>query len=78
MNTTDEIAAVRALGEQIGYGQMMSLASALWGIKLEEEWQLPPTGAFIATISPFLIKRERQRAIDKQAAMMQRILRLRN
>ena len=35
MTHADEIRAVKALGEQIGYGNIMHIASALW----DREWQ---------------------------------------
>lgn len=40
MNNTpyiNEINQVRELGERIGYGNMMSIAAALWTIKLRED-----------------------------------------
>lgn len=39
---------VRQLGEKIGYGELMSLASILWAAKLEDQG-LPDSGAFYAT-----------------------------
>lgn len=35
---TFEVAAVQRLGEQIGYGNLMWLASALWRRKLVKDW----------------------------------------
>lgn len=34
MSRVDEIRAVKQLGEKIGYGNMMDIASALWSIDL--------------------------------------------
>ena len=44
-----DILRVKELGELIGYGNMMSLASALWRKKLIESGT-PPSGAFIAAL----------------------------
>jgi hypothetical protein len=45
-----EIAAVKSLGEKIGYGQMMSIASALWRDSLKKD--LPTgNGAFVPAVS---------------------------
>ena len=37
MSRKDEILAVKDLGERIGYGNMMDIASALWSIKLSDD-----------------------------------------
>ncbi len=58
---TREIREVKALGERIGYGNMMTIASALWRIQLEDEWGIT-TGAFIPTIKSFMLKKEGERA----------------
>jgi hypothetical protein len=42
-----EIEAVRALGEYIGYGNMMEIASALWAEKLENTYGITAEGAFV-------------------------------
>ena len=39
---------VRELGEKIGYGELMSLASIIWAAKLVDQG-LPDEGAFYAT-----------------------------
>jgi len=44
-----EIKAVKEIGEQIGYGHLMELASALWRKSLKVKGH-PTTGAFVATI----------------------------
>lgn len=36
MSREQEIEAVKALGEQIGYGNLMCIASALWAIDLDK------------------------------------------
>jgi hypothetical protein len=48
-NLKSEVKAVKELGEQIGYGHMMALASALWRKSLKEKGY-PESGAFVATI----------------------------
>ncbi len=49
LNRISEIRAVHELGEKIGYGNLMNLASALWAIDLESKG-IPDSGAFVATI----------------------------
>ncbi len=48
-----EINAVKQLGEQIGYGHMMEIASALWRKSLKEK-DYPASGAFIPTIKQWI------------------------
>jgi len=48
MGMDKEIEAVKALGEQIGYGNMMEIASALWRKSLREK-NYPESGAFVTT-----------------------------
>lgn len=43
-----DIDAVKQLGEQIGYGNMMTIASALWRKSLREKGY-PDSGAFVPT-----------------------------
>lgn len=38
--------AVKELGDRIGYGNLMSIASAAWGKKLREEHNMPSGGEF--------------------------------
>lgn len=40
MNEKNEMLAVKELGEKIGYGNMMSLASSLWAIDLQDKYGL--------------------------------------
>lgn len=40
MKRKEEILAVKELGEKIGYGNMMDIASALWSMKYSEEGDL--------------------------------------
>jgi hypothetical protein len=53
MNRKQEIEVVKKLGEQIGYGHLMSLASALWRQKLKETGT-PISGAFVPTSINFI------------------------
>ena len=48
-----EVLEVKELGDRIGYGHLMTIASALWR-KLLKDSGAPETGAFIPTIYPFL------------------------
>lgn len=57
---SSDIEKVKALGELIGYGNMMSIASVLWRISLRDKYGIT-SGAFVATISAFLLKKERVR-----------------
>ena len=44
-----EVEAVKRLGDQIGYGNMMTIASALWAkMLIDEGWT--DTGAFYPTV----------------------------
>ena len=49
----DEIKEVKELGEKIGYGNMMSIASALWRNSLKEKGY-PIDGAFVPTCLQFI------------------------
>ena len=50
-----EVDIVKKLGDEIGYGHLMELASALWRKTLEEEGY-PTSGAFVTTLECFLSK----------------------
>jgi len=54
---TKEIEQVKQLGESIGYGNLMDIASTLWAVMLEKEYGIT-SGAFIATIPSFMLKKE--------------------
>jgi len=56
MNRKAEVKAVQELGEQIGYGHLMSLSSALWRKYLKKLGH-PESGAFYPTCEPFIDKR---------------------
>jgi hypothetical protein len=48
MSMEQDIESVKILGEQIGYGHLMSIASALWRKSLKEKGY-PESGAFVPT-----------------------------
>lgn len=52
-----EVAAVQRLGEEIGYGHLMSLASALWRRKLTKEYSENfAEGAFVPTLKMLVVE----------------------
>lgn len=61
----EEIRAVHRLGEQIGYGNMMDIASALWANSLERDYGIT-SGAFIPTIAGMMKKKDGERAVERQ------------
>ena len=65
-----EIEQVKQLGESIGYGNLMDIASTLWAIRLEKEYGIT-SGAFIATIPSFMLKKEREKAVAERKAKME-------
>jgi hypothetical protein len=48
-----EYLAVKQLGDAIGYGNLMSMASAIWKAELLKSGA-PETGAFVPTIASFI------------------------
>ncbi|MEO6522236.1 MAG: hypothetical protein ABIN91_11200 [Mucilaginibacter sp.] len=73
MNRKNEIEAVKQLGEMIGYGNMMTLASALWAIQLNKSGS--STGAFVPALTSDLLARYRIDAMEQQANKIQEITR---
>jgi len=63
----DEISAVKALGEQIGYGHLMELASALWRKSLEQKGY-PTSGAFVTALESD-VKKIRTEQYEKEKAI---------
>lgn len=55
MTRADEYAAVKLVGEKIGYGNMMTIASTLWRRKLRDTGT-PESGAFYPTCPSFIDK----------------------
>lgn len=63
---TFEVTAVQRLGDQIGYGHLMSLASALWRRKLAQEYSEKfAESAFVPTLK-MLVVEDWQENIDKE------------
>ena len=58
-----EIEEVRELGERIGYGHLMSLASSLWRKNCLEKGY-PIWGAFVPTCIPFVKDEHKQMTED--------------
>lgn len=55
MDHYEEIRLVEELGSKIGYGNMMSIASALWAKKLSDyDGSDLSSGAFVPAIMPFI------------------------
>lgn len=67
-----EVKMVKELGDAIGYGNLMSMASALWRKMLIEEYG-NGNGAFVPTILSFL-KREDQRNEMKSMKIYDKIV----
>ena len=63
---TFAVTAVKRLGEQIGYGHLMSLASALWRRSLTKEYgEKIAEGAFIPTLK-MLVVEDWQENVEKE------------
>ena len=63
---TFEVNAVQRIGEQIGYGHLMSLASALWRRQLTKEYNEKfAEGAFVPTLKMLVVK-DWQENIEKE------------
>lgn len=71
----EEIVAVKQLAEKIGYGNMMSIASALWQMDLKGKHGLE-TGAFIPTKSEFMKDESAKQALSEQQRRMKQIKKL--
>lgn len=73
---TFEVVAVQRLGEKIGYGNLMSIASALWRRKLVKAYGKGyETGAFVPTTRN-LVKDEWQENLHKDIKFMDRMVEL--
>ena len=59
MNRKSEILEVKALGERIGYGNMMDIASALWSMKLSDDGT--ERIMHVPTVEPCMKKKEWER-----------------
>jgi len=76
MNTRQrtEIVAVKVLGDLIGYGHLMHIASALWRKSLVEKHNLPPDGAFIATSDDFITDEKAMAEIQKSIQLYDNLI----
>ncbi len=72
MSQKEEILLVKELGERIGYGHLMSLASALWRRSLKEKG-IPEYGAFIPTVDACL-EEEHKLEHDKSSKLYDTIV----
>lgn len=70
-----ELQTVKILGESMGYGRIMQIASALWAISLEDNHGLGHNngGAFLYTIPEFMVKKEAARSLDERATVIKMI-----
>ena len=59
MSRKSEIIEVKALGERIGYGNMMDIASALWSMKLSDDGI--DRIMHVPTVEPCMKKKEWER-----------------
>lgn len=59
MSRKSEIIEVKALGERIGYGNMMDIASALWSMKLSDDGI--ERIMHVPTVEPCMKKKEWER-----------------
>lgn len=53
MGDLETIAALKKIGDKVGYGHSMHILSALWAIFLREQG-FPQEGAFVLTCVPFI------------------------
>ena len=72
VNLKPEVEMVQQIGELIGYGHMMALASALWRKNLKEIGT-PETGAFVPTIIYF-IKDEEQEMSKRESVFYDKLI----
>lgn len=66
-----EILAVKRLGEEIGYGNMMDIASALWAMKLSDAKTIRIS--HVPTVQPRMKKREWERTKEEILCRMEEI-----
>ena len=57
----EDVKKVKELGETIGYGHMMSIATSLWRKNLKEKGY-PVVAAFVTTCLPFMKDDDRKNA----------------
>lgn len=67
-----EVHVTKILGDMIGYGNLMNIASALWRKSLKQSG-IPETGAFIP-VGDFQILRSEKPMVDKMQRHYDRII----
>ena len=77
MNKNEEIESVRILGEAIGYGNLMTLASALWRKSLSDSGY-PISGAFVPTCRDSVSDNEVLAVIDNEIKFYDRYIQEKN
>lgn len=68
----DQVKLVKSIGDNIGYGHLMFIASALWRKDLKEHG-VPPEGAFIPTIE-YSVKKTDLKSIQKDKELYDSII----
>lgn len=69
-----EVAAIKRIGDKIGYGHLMSLASALWRRQLAQEYNEKfAEGAFVPTLK-MLVVEDWQENIEKENKLYDEIV----
>ena len=74
MTREGEYAAVKLVGEKIGYGNLMSIAGTLWRRSLRDQGY-PESGAFIPTC-PSFIDKETFKELGTEVEMMRQDIEL--
>lgn len=73
---TFAVAAVQRLGDQIGYGYLMHIASALWRRKLTKEYgEKVGEGAFIPTLK-MLVVEDWQENVEQESKLYDSIVKV--
>lgn len=73
---TFEVIAVQRLGERIGYGNLMSIASALWRRKMVKAYGKGYEIGVLVPVMSRLVKEERQESLHKEMKLMDRMVEL--
>ena len=73
MSRIEEINAVKELGEKIGYGNLMSIASGLWSVDLQKKYGTS-SGAFIPVCIYDVKKKCRDEILREQNAVCNEIV----
>lgn len=69
MSRESEILEVKALGERIGYGNMMDIASAIWAIEVGHPMHMP-------SVEGFMTEKGKEVALHGIEARMEELKRL--